>query len=149
MDKGCYCLVFSNPACTVRVGALGELPFAKGWHLYIGSALGPGGLTRLTRHLRLARTKDRQPKWHVDYLLTDTRFTLAYAVSAATPERLECRLAANIGGRDVPHFGCSDCTCRSHLLYRNHDPGNEVMAAFARLGLTPGHQNTDYPKGEG
>ena len=149
MDKGCYCLVFANPSCTVRVGALGELPFVGGWHIYIGSALGPGGLARLTRHLRLARTKDRQPKWHVDWLLTDPRFTLAYAVSATTPERLECRLAAGIGGRDVPHFGCSDCACRSHLLYRDHDPVGEIMAAFARLGLDPDQHNTHYPRGEG
>ncbi len=54
MDKGIYCLVLKNPACTVRVGALGPLPFAAGWHCYIGSALGPGGLVRLERHTRLA-----------------------------------------------------------------------------------------------
>jgi len=149
MDKGCYCLVFNNPACSLRVGALGELPFARGWHIYIGSALGPGGLSRLTRHLRLARMRNRQPKWHVDYLLTDPRFTLAFAVSAMTPERFECRLAAGIGGRAVPHFGCSDCTCGSHLLYRDHDPADEIMAAFARLGLAPHKHNTHNPRGEG
>ena len=74
MDKGIYCLVLKNPACTVRVGALGPVSFAAGWHCYIGSALGPGGLVRLERHLRLAAHRDRRPKWHIDYLLTDPRF---------------------------------------------------------------------------
>ena len=71
MDKGIYCLVFKNPACTVRIGALGPVAFREGWHIYVGSALGSGGLARLDRHIALARDRDKRPKWHVDYLLTD------------------------------------------------------------------------------
>lgn len=62
MDKGVYCLVFHNPACTVRIGALGEIAFRKGWHIYVGSALGSGGLKRLGRHIALAADKDKRPK---------------------------------------------------------------------------------------
>src|SRR5208337_4994372 len=111
MDKGIYCLVLKNPACTVRVGALGALDFAAGWHGYIGSALGPGGLVRLERHIRPAARRDRYPTWQSDYLLSDPRFRPAYAVSAPTEERLECRLAAALarGGTVVDEFGCSDC----------------------------------------
>jgi len=111
MDKGIYCLVFENPSCTVRVGALGEIAFRRGWHIYVGSALGSGGLARLERHVALSRNKDRRPKWHVDYLSASQSFCLRSSVSAMTEERLECRLAAALGGENIPGFGCSDCDC--------------------------------------
>ena len=137
MDKGIYCLVFHNPECTVGIGALGEIAFRKGWHIYIGSALGAGGLKRLERHIALSQEKDKKPKWHVDYLLTNTEFPLRYAVSAVTPLRLECLVASAFGGESVPLFGCSDCTCTSHLIYRETDPLLEVREVFRCLKLTP------------
>src|SRR5208282_2060428 len=138
MDKGIYCLVLKNPACTVKVGALGPILFAAGWHSYIGSALGPGGLVRLERHLSLKG--DRKPQWHIDYLLTDPRFVIDYAVSATTTERLECQVAAALArdGTGVQRFGCSDCDCPSHLMYWSTDPKERIVAAFTHLGLTSG-----------
>ncbi|OPX63134.1 MULTISPECIES: DUF123 domain-containing protein [unclassified Methanoregula] len=135
MDKGIYCLIFRNPACTLRAGALGEIAFRRGWHIYVGSALGSGGLARLDRHIALSRDRNKHPKWHVDYLSTSPSFTLRYAISGATGERLECRLAGAIGGESVPHFGCSDCSCTSHLFWRRTNPVAEVQAAFRVLGL--------------
>jgi Uri superfamily endonuclease len=135
MDKGIYCLVFNNPSCTVRVGALGEIAFRRGWHIYVGSALGSGGLARLDRHFALSRNKDRRPKWHVDYLSASQFFCLRSGVSAITEERLECRLAEALGGENIPGFGCSDCDCRSHLFYRRRNPVRETEAAFRSLGL--------------
>lgn len=135
MDKGIYCLVFKNPACTAGIGALGDLAFQKGWHIYTGSALGSGGLARLIRHVELSQAKDRTPKWHVDYLSVSPSFSLAYTVHAVTEERLECRLAETIGEPSIPGFGCSDCDCPSHLFYRKGDPHDEVVAAFNSLGL--------------
>jgi Uri superfamily endonuclease len=132
MDKGIYCLVFSNPACTVRVGALGDVAFRKGWHIYVGSALGSGGLARLGRHIALSRNRDRLPKWHVDWLSTSPAFSLRYTVHALTGERLECRLAEAIGGESVPGFGC-DCT--SHLFFRHRDPVKNIEASIRSLGL--------------
>ena len=151
MDKGIYCLVVKNPVCTVEIGALGPVSFAAGWHCYIGSALGPGGLVRLERHLRLAEHRDKRPKWHIDYLLSDPRFSVMYAVSAPTSERLECRLASSLarGGTGVNRFGCSDCDCPSHLLYWRRDPGDEIVAAFTGLGLTTGIKTIIIPKGKG
>ena len=137
MDKGIYCLVFKNPGCTVRVGALGEIAFQSGWHCYVGSALGSGGLKRLERHISLAALHDKRPKWHVDYLHTSSCFSLVYAVYAVTGERLECPLAHELGEGGVPKFGSSDCTCTSHLFYRQCDPQDEILAAFRNLGLTP------------
>jgi len=137
MDKGIYCLVFNNPGCTVRVGALGASVFRAGWHIYVGSALGSGGLQRLERHFSLARLREKRPKWHVDYLLTSPFFSLAYAVYAVTADRLECRIAYELNKDSIPGFGCSDCTCRSHLLYRECDPRQELLTAFRELQLEP------------
>ncbi len=138
MDKGIYCLVFRNPACTIRIGALGDIPFKAGWHIYVGSALGSGGLKRLERHIGLAKNRDRAPKWHVDYLLTDPHFLLSYAVLTITNDRLECPLATAIGGAGISGFGCSDCPCPSHLLFRSRDPQKELITAFGALGLSAG-----------
>lgn len=137
MDKGIYCLVFHNPACTIGVGAMGDVAFRKGWHIYVGSALGTGGLRRLERHIALAGKKDKRPKWHVDYLLTSDNFPLRYAVSATTTLRVECILASALGGECVPGFGCSDCACTSHLFYRETDPLQEVKDVFRCLRLRP------------
>ena len=147
MDKGTYCIVLKNPACAVEIGALGPVSFTAGWHGYIGSALGPGGLARLERHLRLAEHRDKRPKWHIDYLLSDPRFPVAYAVSAPSAERLECRLADALArsGTGVPRFGCSDCDCPSHLLHWERDPKNEILAAFTGLGLFPRIQTIIKP----
>jgi Uri superfamily endonuclease len=135
MDKGIYCLVFRNPACSVRIGALGPLAFRAGWHIYVGSALGSGGLKRVDRHVSLSGTRDKQPKWHVDYLLTDTYFSLEYTISAVTGDRLECSLARAIGGTEIPGFGCSDCSCGTHLFFRARDPRKEIVKAFRQRGL--------------
>ncbi|PKG32671.1 DUF123 domain-containing protein [Methanoregula sp.] len=135
MDKGIYCLVFKNPACTVRIGALGPVTFRRGWHVYVGSALGSGGLARLSRHVILSQAKDKRPKWHIDYLSCSDRFSLRYTVHALTDDRLECRLAEELGEDSVPSFGCSDCRCPSHLFSRKKNPHDEIISAFNNLGL--------------
>ncbi len=145
MDKGIYCLIFHNPACTAGIGALGEIAFRKGWHVYIGSALGAGGLKRLERHITLAEKKDKRPKWHVDWLLTNANFPLRYAVYAPTTLRLECILASALGGEHVPLFGCSDCACPSHLLFRETDPVQEVREVFRCLKLVPATKTIKSP----
>lgn len=137
MDKGTYCLIFRNPACSVRVGALGEVFFEAGFHIYVGSALGGGGLKRLDRHLALAETPDRHPKWHIDYLLTDPRFPLKSALYAVDPERWECRIASALETEGTSGFGCSDCHCRSHLFHRASDPQEEIAEVFRKFGLAP------------
>ncbi len=137
MDKGIYCLLFRNPSCTVMVGALGPVAFRAGWHIYVGSALGSGGLARLRRHIALSRSRDRRPQWHVDYLSMNPCFCLRSTVHALTDERLECRFAAALGGAAVPRFGASDCDCTSHLFYRGRNPVKEAEAAFRSLGLAP------------
>ncbi|NYT05438.1 MAG: DUF123 domain-containing protein [Methanomicrobiales archaeon] len=143
MDKGIYCLVFSNPGTACVVKRLGTVAFRGGWHIYVGSALGPGGLARVGRHFRLAREHAGKPVWHVDVLLLEPAFRLEYALCGVTRQRLECRLAAAIGGDMVPRFGCSDCRCPSHLFYRKENPRNDIIAAFRDLGIECHEHNNE------
>ncbi|AKB24022.1 Endonuclease III [Methanosarcina sp. MTP4] len=136
-QKGVYCLIFENHEYALQVGKKGEFSFKRGYHIYVGSALGPGGLKRMQRHIRLSRDKDKNPKWHVDYLHFCSAFRLVSAVCAATPERLECMLAGAIGGPCIPGFGCTDCKCRSHLFSREKYPLSDLSGAFEGLGLRP------------
>jgi len=136
MPKGIYCLLFSNGPCTVNVGALGPIMFRKGFHVYVGSALGPGGLARVARHIRCASVGLEKPRWHIDYLLISDAFILESVYCFHTEERLECRLASLIPGRPVPGFGCSDCHCTSHLFSFARHPFNEITKASVILGLS-------------
>jgi Uri superfamily endonuclease len=117
---GTYVLVlWLGAAQTIKVGRLGVVAFPAGWYLYVGSALGPGGLpARLARHfLRLGTGK--RAHWHVDYLRE--RATWCGAWGRASGLRLECEWAAVLrslpGARIVaPGFGASDCGCPGHLV---------------------------------
>ena len=137
MDKGVYCLLFQNPGVCLSIGRIGELEFYKGWHGYIGSALGPGGFARVRRHYALHCNHDRPPTWHVDYLLLEPRFRLTYSLCAPTEDRMECLLAQLLCKGPGNGFGSSDCSCPSHLFYRKQNPLTEVRNAFYTLGLFP------------
>jgi Uri superfamily endonuclease len=134
MDKGIYTLILRSEGSVIRVGALGEINIPKGHLIYVGSAQGPGGLIRVNRHL-MAAHDGRKPHWHIDYLVRDPSIRIIASISAATGEKLECRLADLIGGADIPKFGCSDCRCESHLFLRSDDPGEEIAEIFRLLGL--------------
>ncbi|HJJ47217.1 MAG TPA: GIY-YIG nuclease family protein [Methanocorpusculum sp.] len=134
MSKGIYCLVIRLATHkTLRIGALGKIDFAPGYYLYVGSALGSGGMSRIDRHVRFSQKNYMKPKWHIDYL--DSVAPIVAVFSAETEERLECALARAIGGTSISGFGCSDCSCQSHLFYREHNPLAEIDAAFSRTGL--------------
>ena len=136
MHKGIYCLVLRNVSCTVEIGALGPLPFAPGWHVYTGSAQGPGGLTRVSRHIRVKREGIPSPRWHIDYLLMHPAFDLISVACAPTKDGLdECRISGLLTARPVPGFGCSDCSCRSHLGYFLTNPEKTIKSAFSQAGL--------------
>ena len=53
MNKGVYCLVLNTSGTRLRVGARGDLAFPCGWYVYVGSALGTGGLSRVVRHIQI------------------------------------------------------------------------------------------------
>lgn len=116
-EGGTYTLVVecSEPA-TVAVGALGAVEFPAGWYAYVGSALGPGGFSRVRRHRELAAGERETRHWHLDYLLGHPAASLDAVVAAVAD--IECAVATGLDGERVPGFGCSDCGCDSHLVRR-------------------------------
>ena len=128
--KGTYALVLHLESREeITVGKLGTFSFPAGYYLYLGSALGPGGLeARLARH----RRRDKKLHWHIDYLLEHAQLVEVW--SAASTDKLEClwaQAARQLPGSEtpVPGFGSSDCRCPSHLIYLVRKPSYEEFTA--------------------
>jgi Uri superfamily endonuclease len=105
----------------VQIGNLGNFTFPPGDYVYVGSALGTGGLrARIQRLLR----PDRRFHWHIDWLVAEIPIVGSWYVSC--DQRLECLWAQAL--KDIPQiiipasgFGSSDCrargsSCPAHLL---------------------------------
>ncbi len=115
MPTGSYALLLTlDEELVVPVGSLGERVFPAGHYVYVGTAFGPGGLSRVDRHRRVAEGTNGTRHWHIDYLLPHT--TIA-AVYTAENTRHECRVAEALPGRRIDGFGASDCTCPGHLVF--------------------------------
>lgn len=114
---GTYALVIqlAEPA-GISVGKLGAHHFYPGYYVYLGSALGPGGLyARISRHLRWNTSSKLH--WHIDYLLRSS--ALSEVWWAPGDARLECSWSETLlkGGDVFPRgFGSSDCSCVGHLV---------------------------------
>ena len=63
-------------------------------------------------------------------------------------EKIECDLASKIAenGEGIAKFGCSDCNCKSHLIYfkRKRDAVNSVKSAYDNLNMK--YYNLNYFK---
>lgn len=145
---GSYALQLYLPqAARLQVGRLGWFDFTAGHYVYMGSAMGSGGLrARLGRHLR----GGSRLHWHIDVLRAVCQVS-GYTFEAGS-QPLECTWSRKIAGLGcasvpVPGFGASDCRsgCASHLVYLGRDPGNLSLqgslagpAAGDASGL-PGH----------
>lgn len=120
---GTYALILrATSRRIIQVGGLGRLAIQPGFYVYVGSALGPGGLkARVGRHLQPAA----RLHWHIDYLRRETEYvTLWYAYGTV---RQECAWAAafsSLRGSTIPlpGFGSSDCRCPAHLLFFDRPP---------------------------
>lgn len=125
--KGIYVLILRmKKSLDIRVGKLGRLHFRRGYYSYVGSAQGSGGEKRITRHFNVARGKNITRKWHIDYLLPHSE--VICAVFSPTDDAIECVVAQLLGKypEALPGFGCSDCTCESHLFFTS---GNTMSEA--------------------
>jgi Uri superfamily endonuclease len=112
--KGIYVLIIQvDKNASVNVGALGKLTLEKGIYAYVGSA--QSNLEqRIKRHLG----KEKRLFWHIDYLLNDSAARIVKVLYKQADKTEECNLAKVIGekGKPVDGFGCSDCSCKSHLF---------------------------------
>lgn len=136
MNKGVYILLLRNHECTMPIGALGTLHFSAGWHAYVGSAQGPGGLARVIRHINLNQRKNKKPHWHIDALLLSIYFEIIDIYCIHTDEQIECMLAHRMTGKVIPGFGSSDCSCTGHLFYYAINPHEAIMYTLKSLPKT-------------
>ncbi len=112
-DRGAYLAIMRlETQRRLAIGHLGELTFAPGYYVYVGSAM--QNLTaRLARH---ARRRKRQ-HWHIDYLRQHASEFVPLPIRSS--ERQECDIARAMADRFSAGpigFGCSDCGCPTHLF---------------------------------
>lgn len=129
-EPGTYTLILrSHRKASAQIGRLRQIDLEPGYYLYVGSAFGPGGVhARVARHCR----RDTSHHWHIDHL---REFLTPVGVwYSHDTKRLEHRWAQLLGGMrgmsSIQGFGCSDCTCYSHLFLTSIAPD---FAHFSRI----------------
>lgn len=129
-EKGTYLFFFRlRKPLTVKTRG-GKVFFLKeGYYVYIGSAFGGGGIEkRVGRHLK----REKPKRWHLDFVTTSEVFEfLSYVPFYG--KRIECNLAGlfeNNGElfEPVKGFGCTDCSCKSHLFLIKKPSGSKEEA---------------------
>jgi len=127
--SGTYALILFCPGNKlIRIGRLGVLGLRRGFYIYVGSALGPGGLrARVAHHKKVSR----RPHWHIDYLRPHTRLDRVWSFyGRARREHRWARLIRALKGASVPMpgFGSSDCCCVTHLFFFTTRPSFKEFA---------------------
>jgi len=125
-----YALILS---CTsnaqIQVGRLGIMQLQRGYYVYLGSALGPGGLrARIAHHQK----RSTRPHWHIDYLRVHTRLHSVWLrYDGRRHEHEWARAMQKVKDSTIPFrgFGASDCGCPSHLYFFKCRP--------TQIGFTP------------
>ena len=132
--KGVYVLILKlDSDTTITIGKLGTFNFKKGFYAYTGSARGTGGFKRVDRHFKVASGENTTRRWHIDYLLPHAE--VICAVTVPTDDDLECAVAGKLAGTlaVIAGFGCSDCSCSSHLFFSDNDLTDMVTGTCNNL----------------
>ncbi len=133
---GTYVLLLSSRSTDlIQIGKLGALQLQSGFYVYVGSALGPGGIhARLAHHLK----PSRRPHWHIDYLRAHTRVDyIWYRLDTRRLEHVWAELISLAEGASVPlvGFGSTDCGCESHLFLFRQRPSHERFRPVVGKGI--------------
>lgn len=135
---GTYALVLHLATTTeIEVGKLGRSTYPAGFYIYVGSALGSGGLAgRLKRHRKPTTSPGWRARWHIDYLRHYAKLTqIWYVLQASRREHDWAAALQQLPGATVtvPQFGSSDCSCPSHLFYFARLPSwNDFQGVMGR-----------------
>lgn len=131
--KGCYCIIISlDENEEIKIGEkLGKIKFQKGNYVYVGSAMNSLE-SRLNRHL----SKEKRLHWHIDYLLKKAEITdIIYNEN----KKVECDLSQYLSAKtsSIKDFGCSDCSCESHLYYfeNRNEAIEQVKNAYDSIAM--------------
>jgi len=127
--SGTYALILFCPkGKLVQIGKLGRLQLRRGFYVYVGSALGPGGVrARIAHH----RAVSPRPHWHIDYLRPHTRLDrIWYSHRRVCREHRWACIISGMRGASIPiaGFGSSDCKCKAHLFFFTRRPSFSEFA---------------------
>jgi Uri superfamily endonuclease len=126
--KGTYVLFarLDSPRKT-RIGSLGFLEFEKGYYAYVGS-----GMKSLEKRIERHFSTEKKRYWHIDYFLAKGGVTSAVYFESG---KIECELARKLAEKfeGIAKFGCSDCSCRSHLFYSVKPMEEKVLKIIRSL----------------
>jgi Uri superfamily endonuclease len=127
---GTYALILKNRSkVTAQIGRWRRVTLEVGYYAYIGSAFGPGGVkARVSRHLR----KEKRRHWHIDYLREFMRpVGVWYTHENQRLEHEWARWLSDMSGMSsIEKFGCSDCSCHSHLFFAS---GKSALAGISSI----------------
>lgn len=132
--KGIYILVLELCAPKeIAIGKAGINIFDKGIYIYIGSAVGPGGIEgRLKHHYKISD----KPHWHIDYLRKEADLINVFFFEG--DKELEHLFAIQLSKTfrsPIPKFGSSDCNCYSHLFFNKTEPSFLQLQKITGLAL--------------
>ena len=131
----CVLVLSSRSTDLIQIGRLGALQLQSGFYVYVGSALGPGGVrARLDHHLK----PSRRPHWHIDYLRVHTRVEdIWYRLDTRCLEHVWAEHIRLAEGTSVPlvGFGSTDCGCESHLFFSKQRPSRERFRQMLGTGI--------------
>ena len=112
--KGCYCLIINlQKNREIKIGKkLGKIEFKQGYYVYVGSAMNSLE-SRVKRHL----SDEKKLHWHIDYLTKKSE--IVEVIYNESSRKIECDLSQYLEAKTygIPGFGCTDCSCESHLYY--------------------------------
>jgi sugar fermentation stimulation protein A len=139
-DRGSYLLILNlKRKKKINVGRLGEVSFEKGFYIYVGSAM-----ANLTKRMERHRHMIKQHHWPIDELRAAAEFYSILAIRSST--RLECEIAkaiSSIAEWTIPGFGCTDCSCGTHLFAMSSDPLRsepfQKLIQYFRMDRHPTH----------
>jgi sugar fermentation stimulation protein A len=118
-DRGSYLLILElKRKRQIPIGKLGRVFFKKGFYIYVGSAM-----ANLSKRMERHRHLRKQHHWHIDDLRAVAEFDSVLAIRSSV--RLECEIAktfSEISAWKIPGFGCTDCTCETHLFGFENNP---------------------------
>jgi Uri superfamily endonuclease len=146
---GTYTLILTpNTGKPVKIGKHGLLQVRGGFYVYVGSALGPGGLkARIAHHKKISS----RPRWHIDYLRTVTQLEeIWYSFDTVRREHQWADILAGAKGVTVPYpgFGSSDCKCKAHLYFFKSKPAVDSFRRRLRRKFKD-HEEVFIEKKEG
>jgi sugar fermentation stimulation protein A len=118
-DRGSYLLILRlKKKQNIHIGKLGKVSFRKGFYIYVGSAM-----ANLSKRMERHRHLKKLHHWHIDELRAVAEFHSVLAIRSST--RLECEIAeavSRIAEWNIPGFGSSDCSCKTHLFGMTDNP---------------------------